>query len=169
MWRGRGCGLCTRRIIRGGRCPALLSLSPLLGRPRRVPARLPGNFGVRITSLREVSGPPLRELLLAQKKVTKEKSLTILPNVEVEKSSPLLTTEPIVPAPSLSLAAGAASYSLSAGWCANKGLVNQEYEAAQRPSLGVTGSTTDMRYPVVSSVPLRCLAKWKLSSGRLLW
>ena len=39
----------------------------------RVPARRPGNFGVRITSLREVSGPPLREHLLAQMKVTKAK------------------------------------------------------------------------------------------------
>src|SRR5205809_784312 len=37
----------------------------------RVPARRPGNFGVRITSLREVSGPPLREHLLAQMKVTR--------------------------------------------------------------------------------------------------
>ena len=41
----------------------------------RVPARRPGNFGVRITSLREVSGPPLREHLLAQMKVTKAKGL----------------------------------------------------------------------------------------------
>src|SRR5438132_12406217 len=30
-----------------------------------------GNFGVRITSLREVSGPPLREHLRAQMKVTR--------------------------------------------------------------------------------------------------
>ena len=41
----------------------------------RVPARRPGDFGVRITSLREVSGPPLREHLLAQMKVTKAKGL----------------------------------------------------------------------------------------------
>ena len=34
-----------------------------------------GHFGSRITSLREVSVSPLRELLLAQEKVTKEKSL----------------------------------------------------------------------------------------------
>ena len=41
----------------------------------RVPARRPGNFGVRITSLREVSGPPLREHLQPQMKVTKAKGL----------------------------------------------------------------------------------------------
>jgi hypothetical protein len=35
------------------------------------------NFGVRITSLREVSEPPLRELLLAQEKVTKEKGTLV--------------------------------------------------------------------------------------------
>jgi len=35
-----------------------------------------GHFGVRITSLREVSGPPLREHLPAQMKVTKAKGPT---------------------------------------------------------------------------------------------
>ena len=40
-----------------------------------IPARRPGNFGARITSLREVSGPPLRDLLSCQKKVTKEEAL----------------------------------------------------------------------------------------------
>ena len=43
--------------------------------PRRDSARLPSNFGVPITSLREVSGPPLREHLLGQMKVTKAKAL----------------------------------------------------------------------------------------------
>ena len=45
----------------------------------RVPPRRAGNFGVRITSLREVSGPPLREHLLAQMKVTKAKGLNATP------------------------------------------------------------------------------------------
>jgi hypothetical protein len=45
----------------------------------RVPARRPDNFGVRITSLREVSGPPLREHLLAQMKVTKANGLNTTP------------------------------------------------------------------------------------------
>ena len=45
----------------------------------RVPARQPGNFGVRITSLREVSGPPLREHLRPQMKVTKAKGLNATP------------------------------------------------------------------------------------------
>jgi hypothetical protein len=45
----------------------------------RVPARRPGNFGVRITSLREVSGPPLREHLRGQMKVTKAKALNATP------------------------------------------------------------------------------------------
>jgi len=43
---------------------------------RRVPPRRAGNF-----------------LLLAQKKVTKEKSLSILPNFLAAKSSPLAATE----------------------------------------------------------------------------
>ena len=41
----------------------------------RVPPRRAGNFGVHITSLREMSEPPLREHLLAQMKVTKAKGL----------------------------------------------------------------------------------------------
>ena len=45
----------------------------------RVPARRPGNFGVRITSLREVSEPPLREHLRPQMKVTKAKGLNTTP------------------------------------------------------------------------------------------
>ncbi len=45
----------------------------------RVPARRPGNFGARITSLREVSGPPLREHLQGQMKVTKAKALNTTP------------------------------------------------------------------------------------------
>jgi hypothetical protein len=45
----------------------------------RVPARQPGNFGVCITSLREVSKPPLREHLWAQMKVTKAKGLNATP------------------------------------------------------------------------------------------
>ena len=40
-----------------------------------IPARRPGNFGARLTSLREVSGPPPRDLLSCQKKVTKEEAL----------------------------------------------------------------------------------------------
>ena len=42
----------------------------------RVPPRRAGNFGVHITSLREMSEPPLREHLLTQMKVTKAKGLT---------------------------------------------------------------------------------------------
>jgi hypothetical protein len=37
------------------------------------PPRRAGNFGVHITSLREMSEPPLREHLLGQMKVTKAK------------------------------------------------------------------------------------------------
>ena len=47
-------------------------------------ARRATYFGVRLTSLREVSGPPLREHLLAQMKVGKAKSLnTIWPDTKV--------------------------------------------------------------------------------------
>ena len=41
------------------------------------PPRRAGHFGARITSLREVSSPPLRDLLVGQKKVTKEEALNI--------------------------------------------------------------------------------------------
>ena len=60
----------------------------------RVPARRPGNFGGRITSLREVSVPPLRDHLLAQMKVTKAKCLnTHLARHLWSKSSRFTETE----------------------------------------------------------------------------
>ena len=55
-----------------------LARSFALMSPRRVSARHPSNFGVPITSLREVSGPPLREHLRAQMKVTKAKGLNTI-------------------------------------------------------------------------------------------
>jgi hypothetical protein len=50
-----------------------------------IPARRPGNFGARVTSLREVSGPPLRELLSCQKKVTKEEALKTHPGKHLHR------------------------------------------------------------------------------------
>jgi hypothetical protein len=114
---------------------ALMLLSPVLAIPRRVPARLPGNF-----------------LLLAQKKVTKEKSPEFNFNLAKRLSGKELTTfdhRAHRPNTEPKLGRCAASYSLSAGWCADRGLANQEYEAAQRRSLGKVMPQQAGRYPVV--------------------
>ena len=60
---------------------------PLRLRPRAgIPARRPGNFGACVTSLREVSEPPLRDHLSCQKKVIKEEALKTHPGKRLHRA-----------------------------------------------------------------------------------